>query len=203
MPDEKAALRRSVVAGLRAIPAEARARQSTEVLSRARSERVWLDAGEILAYHPMREEVDVVPLLHDAIASRGVVWLPRIQGGELSFRAVRSLESETTPGQFGILEPHVSLPVLDAARTVGPILVLTPGVAFDGRGARLGRGRGYYDRFLRGLRAAAPGRVIALALAFSTQIVDHVPTDTRDERVDLVLTERGRIVVTDGLGGGA
>jgi 5-formyltetrahydrofolate cyclo-ligase len=109
-----------------------------------------------------------------------------------------------------MLEPRADLPVLSrgelaAART----LVLTPGLAFDCRGGRLGRGKGYYDRFFRSLegsgripssrpvQSAAAGEGIqglpAWGVCFTLQIVDEVPMGEGDRRVDGIVTEEGLI----------
>jgi len=85
------------------------------------------------------------------------------------------------PGRMGILEPAPAQWAEPAA--VGAVLV--PGVAFDRSGGRLGRGGGYYDRLLRGLRAVKVG------VAFEAQLVGVVPAGPTDQRVDWVVTEQG------------
>jgi len=91
---------------------------------------------------------------------------------------------ELRPGRLGILEPAASAPV----RTLGPHdVVLVPGVAFDQQGHRLGRGAGCYDAaFPPG--AASPALLFGIAYEF--QIVESVPHDSRDRRVDGIVTER-------------
>jgi len=82
------------------------------------------------------------------------------------------------PGGYGILEPKnpraIDTNLLDC--------VLVPGIAFDRGGHRLGRGRGYYDRFL----ATLPCRVTRYGLAFDIQMFDHVPATASDVKVDRV-----------------
>jgi 5-formyltetrahydrofolate cyclo-ligase len=68
-------------------------------------------------------------------------------------------------------------------------VVLVPLLAFDRRGWRLGYGGGYYDRTLRALRAEGP--LLAIGLGYAAQEVAAVPHDEKDERVDLIVTERG------------
>ncbi len=70
------------------------------------------------------------------------------------------------------------------------ILVATPGLAFDRAGNRLGRGKGYYDRFLAGARGALGRDITAIGLGFSEQLVEEVPHTERDQRLDGVVTER-------------
>jgi 5-formyltetrahydrofolate cyclo-ligase len=109
---------------------------------------------------------------------------PRVQDqGSLIFHLVDTWE-ELRPGRLGIPEPLASAPV----RILGPRdLVLVPGVAFDERGHRLGRGAGCYDA------AFAPGAAnppLLFGVAYEFQIVDSVPHGSRDRRVDAIVTER-------------
>lgn len=76
---------------------------------------------------------------------------------------------------------------LGAQRLVFPVVAIVPGVGFDRRGTRLGRGGGFYDRALADLRAL--GAVTAIGLAYEVQIVEALPRDVWDEGVDIVVSE--------------
>jgi len=109
---------------------------------------------------------------------------PRVVGRrELVFHRIDAWE-ELRPGRLGILEPQASAPV----HALGPHdVVLVPGVAFDAQGHRLGRGAGCYDL------AFPPGATsppLLLGIAYEFQIVESVPHDSRDRRVDGIVTER-------------
>ena len=88
----------------------------------------------------------------------------------------------TRAGQWGIREPKAEEPEVD------PDILLVPLLAFDRAGQRIGYGAGYYDMTIARLRSRKP--VTAIGIAFSTQEVAAVPATERDERLDLVLTER-------------
>ena len=90
-----------------------------------------------------------------------------------------------------MLEPPSGAAVRPAAGDV----VVVPGVAFDRAGGRLGRGRGYYDRAFPVGEADAPRLV---GFAYAVQLVEHVPCDSRDRRVDAIVTEEGVHRVTSG-----
>jgi 5-formyltetrahydrofolate cyclo-ligase len=115
------------------------------------------------------------------------VFTPRVDGSRLTFleidRATRWRRSA-----LGNLEPEegeaLSLTVPEGLETV----LLMPGLAFDQRGARLGRGGGHYDRFLREARRKRGG-LAAIAMAFELQMVADVPLDEHDELVDWIVTE--------------
>jgi 5-formyltetrahydrofolate cyclo-ligase len=91
--------------------------------------------------------------------------------------------AELEPGAFGVLEPTgvEIVPVAD----LGPALICVPGVAFSRSGQRLGRGGGYFDRFL----AAAGLRAVTAGLAYSFQLLDRLPESPNDRRLNLIFTE--------------
>jgi 5-formyltetrahydrofolate cyclo-ligase len=104
--------------------------------------------------------------------------------GQLSFFFVRSMsESTMQRSRFGILEPRVDANTPALASQID--VVVTPGVAFDARGGRLGYGAGFYDSFLRGI-AASDQKTIAFA--FDQQIVPHVPLEPHDMLVGQIVT---------------
>jgi len=148
----------------------------------------------LLAYVSFRREVDTWEIMFAALGEGRTLALPRVEpGGRLSLRAVRDPLHELVPGAFGIPEPAPSSPLLEPEAVD---LVLVPGVAFDRRGYRLGYGGGYYDRLLADMRSPAvtarrSSPAVAAGLAYDFQIVDELPVGPHDQRVDLVLTERG------------
>jgi 5-formyltetrahydrofolate cyclo-ligase len=88
-------------------------------------------------------------------------------------------------GQWGIREPASN------AEEVAPDILIVPLVCFDRRGHRIGYGAGYYDMTIRALRARK--KICAIGVAFAAQEISQVPVTERDERLDLVLTERETI----------
>ncbi len=145
----------------------------------------WLEASELAVFASLPREVDTRPLMRSAAADGKTLLLPRIiDGGVLEFAAVSDLDA-LVPGRFGIREPDPRLPVRPLSRSA---LVLVPGVAFDRRGGRLGRGAGYYDRVLMPVRAGAEGP-LCLGIAFALQVVESIPMTPLDVRLDGLVTE--------------
>lgn len=104
-------------------------------------------------------------------------------------RLMHFQESLTLPkGQFGIREPPLSVPA-----TLPPLLdvILVPGVAFDLNGGRIGHGAGYYDDFAQRYRHYNGQEALWLGLALEEQIIDSVPMDEHDRRLDGLVTPKG------------
>jgi len=93
--------------------------------------------------------------------------------------------ADLSTGSYGILEPREEL--LGLKSTADVELCLVPGVAFDQIGNRIGYGGGYYDRLLDSIN----GRTVGLAYSF--QVLDEIPSEPHDKRVDIVVTEKGII----------
>ena len=131
-----------------------------------------------MAYMAMPSEPDLGQVIEEVLAQGKTLLLPRCEPGDrLTARLVTSTEG-LTPGVFGIPEPGPELPEADP-ETID--LVLVPGMAFDREGRRLGRGKGYYDRFL----STCPGRTMGVCW----RTVEEIPTEDHDIRMDAVVTE--------------
>ena len=144
-------------------------------------QKVWLDADSVLLYAPMAGELDVWPLLREALRLGKQALLPRYDAESGSYMAcrIRELDSDIQPGQFGIREPakHCAVDPLNRLD-----LALVPGLAFDLYGRRLGRGKGYYDRLLSAVRGTKCG------VCFEEQLVPEVPAEPHDILLNCILT---------------
>lgn len=138
-------------------------------------------AGLVLSYWPMRGEVDVRPV-HEVIARRGGgICLPRVDWEKGTIEAARA--EGLVESRHGVWQPGDEAAAVDPEE-IGAVLV--PGVGFDERGGRLGRGAGFYDRLL----ACIDARVPRVGVCFDVQIVEEVPIERHDVRVSVVVTER-------------
>ena len=153
----------------------------------------WTAAQWVFIYIPMGGEVDTRYIVSRAYRDRKQVAIPRMEGEDLAFYFYDGQMENLLPNQFGILEPDPTWKPVDPFSPTGKrLLVLAPGLAFDRQGRRLGRGKGFYDRFLRGLRAAHPpdSDSWAVGLAFDEQLVDRVPVSGHDEPLEGIVTDR-------------
>jgi 5-formyltetrahydrofolate cyclo-ligase len=145
----------------------------------------------VASYRPQGAEVDPHPVLQAILGfdpgfATPVLPVALHKKSPLSFR-YWNLEERLVPDAFGIPAPPKSAPELV------PNLVITPLLAFDRKGGRLGQGAGHYDRTLAKLRKDRP--VFMLGLAYAGQEVDELPQDRHDQRLDAILTETGYIEV--------
>lgn len=142
--------------------------------------RPWLaDARVVLAYYSLPDEVCTHQLIDDLVAEGKVILLPKvIDQAAMELRRYAG-PYDLVEGAFGIMEP-IGEPFTDYSLID---VALIPGIAFDAQGHRLGRGRGYYDRFLNSMEA----RPQLLGLCFDFQKVAFVPFDAYDIPVDAVV----------------
>jgi len=193
-------MRREMVARLRALPRARLQDASARVAARLVATAAWAGAEAVLTFLSMPGEIDTAPLIAAARAAGKTVAVPLIEEGDIRFvvlpPGVGGPDGKELPrDKWGIPVPDVAWAAFDPARATRP-LVTAPGLAFDRQGNRLGRGKGYYDRFLTRARAACPGTV-ALAVCFSFQLQGEVPHGPRDAPVDGVVTEDAVIAIGD------
>jgi 5-formyltetrahydrofolate cyclo-ligase len=138
----------------------------------------WQAARVIAAFWPLPDEPDLQPL---GWTPERTVLLPRVRSEDMIFHRVTSPD-QLTVGAFGVQEPDpAQCPAVDPGTAD---LIFVPGVAFTPEGDRLGRGRGFYDRLL----SLLPARVLRAGVCFRAQVLERLPLESHDRRVDVVLT---------------
>ncbi len=137
----------------------------------------YQNAKTIYGYLSYNQEVRTVPILEQALRDGKRVAVPKVYGDTMRFIYLSDL-SQVAPGCMGIPEPVDDKSIAEDKTA----LVLMPGVAFDKNGNRMGYGGGFYDKFL----AQEPEHP-TVALCYSFQMVDAIPTEEYDIPVDLVL----------------
>jgi len=179
--ERKASLRQQLRAELKAIAPVARAIASADLCTRIRAASVWQSARAVLLFFPVPSEPDIAPLLADALDAGKLLALPRFNAATNAYEAVRVVDPvrELATGPFQVREPAAMCPVVPLNRLD---LALVPGLGFDARGHRLGRGKGHYDRLLAGFG----GRKIGVAFDF--QIMAEVPCEAHDIVLDDIVT---------------
>lgn len=179
--DTKSALRARLRAELKLLPSDTRAAVSADLCARLKASAVWQNARGVLLCFPLTSEPDISPLLTDALASGKLLALPRFNTATNIYEAVqvRDLARELVNGPFGVRESAADCSLVTMNRLD---LALVPGLGFDVRGHRLGRGKGHYDRLLAGFTG------MKIGVAFDFQIVTEVPREPHDIALDAVVT---------------
>lgn len=190
---DKVRLRAAMKQLLAGVPSAELASRSARAAARLVATSWWQAAGTVLAFLAMPGEPDPRDALAAARAAGKTVAAPLIEGDELAFRVLAGETDQLPRDARGIPQPDPSWPAWTAARERAEVLVVTPGLAFDRQRHRLGRGGGYYDRFLARLRATAGLRCTAVAFCLDEQVLDDVPHDDRDQRLDAIVTDRRTI----------
>jgi 5-formyltetrahydrofolate cyclo-ligase len=159
-------------------------RQAAAEAIAARPFPVEIKPGMIVSgFSPMRTEINPIPLMRKLAEAGAGLALPCIAGrGHPLIMRTWDFGAPLESGQWGIREPTAE------AEEVAPDILIVPLVAFDRAGQRIGYGAGYYDMTIHALRAKK--KVVAVGIAFAAQEIAKVPATERDERLDLVLTER-------------
>lgn len=177
---KKSDIRMSIKNIKKSITEEERAQISDRIRRYTEQLPEFRQAGTILLYHSLRDEVDTSSFLNLWQHDKRLL-LPVVKENDLIICDYHP--DNLKPGSFGIFEPQgdeiTDLSIID--------LIIIPGVAFDKNRNRLGRGKGYYDRLLSRLSAYKVG------ICYDCQITDHIPVEEHDIPMDHVITESGII----------
>ncbi|MEM7229856.1 MAG: 5-formyltetrahydrofolate cyclo-ligase [Planctomycetota bacterium] len=181
----KADLRAQMKDRLAALTDDQRRDMSVQACSRLVQDDAFVHASTIMMYMPIAREVDVTTIALACFRQNKTVCVPRVDWERKDMQPVEvsSFDDRVMDvDEHGIRSPR-------HARLVLPTqidLLILPGLAFDAHGHRLGRGGGFYDRFLTRIRR----NCTTIGIAFDVQIIDAVPNDDWDMSVDAVVTDR-------------
>lgn len=156
-----------------------------EVFARLEKTAAFIMSDRILMYHSLPDELSTHAFL-DKWSGRKHFYLPRVNGVNLEILPYD--QSRLELGSFHIEEP-VGEDVVDPSEIE---MIVVPAVAYDRKGNRLGRGKGFYDRLLKTTKAAKIG------VGYEFQLVDEVPVEPHDQRVDIVITQNSTIIINNG-----
>lgn len=148
-----------------------------EVFGRLEKTAAFMMADNILMYHSLPDELQTIRFLRKW-RDRKRFFLPRVNGVNLDI-----LPYEETRLEFGSF--HIEEPTGDDVVDVDDIeLMVVPAVAFDRKGNRLGRGKGFYDRLLSSTKATKIG------VGYEFQLFDSIPSEPHDVAMDMVITQK-------------
>ncbi|HEX8875418.1 MAG TPA: 5-formyltetrahydrofolate cyclo-ligase [Phycisphaerales bacterium] len=158
---------------------------SRAVCTQIAAQHWWIDARVVMLFAPMPDEIDLLPLATDAISAGKRVCVPRVGWATSGMTpvALQRGPGDLVTGRHGVPEPRSGLTAVPAAELD---VILAPGLGFDISGHRLGRGAGFYDRFLR-----SPGvRAVVAGVCPEALLRDAIPVGATDAPVRFLVTER-------------
>ncbi len=155
--------------------------KSRLICARVLESRQYLEASLLYGYYPLGNEVNVLPVLGQALREGKRVALPRTgEGCQMDFYQIASL-SQVTEGRFHVMEPGEGCELVSFAEGV----MLVPGVVFDRTGSRYGYGKGYYDRYL-----ARFDNICRISTAYEHQLEEKLAAELTDQKMHVVCTEK-------------
>lgn len=176
--EEKKRIRREIRSLKKAISLDEKTLRSKAILNKVENLPEFINAKTVMLYWAMADEVQTDDFVIKWSASKSVI-LPCVNGNDLDLRIFRGKEDLVAGENFGIPEPSGQL-FTDYDEID---LILVPGVAFDIENNRMGRGKAYYDKLLSSLKA------YKLGVCFDFQLLQSVPVDEHDIKMDQILTE--------------
>lgn len=180
----KKELRQRIRKILADIPPEELETKSLRACHRLVERSEFVKAEVIMVFLSLPTEIDTLPVVLRAWQDRKRVLAPKVSWSQRRMMPVeiRSLTDDLTVSHMGIREPVSGIPFPHSMID----LVIVPGLGFDEYGHRLGRGRGFYDRFL----AHPEFKGLACAMAFEEQMISSIPVGPLDRSVDMLVTDQ-------------
>ena len=179
---QKRVVRQEFSSRRKQLDADSRRQYDAAICEKVRALPIFQDSECVAAFIRHGAEVDLSPLFKGKR-----LFLPRFNAGTGVYEmvAIEDLELDLLPGKYNIPEPSSSLPAADPDFVASQVLFLVPAVACDRAGHRLGRGGGYYDRLLAGVRKTP------VAVIYSCQLSETIlPGTEYDIPMGMIVTER-------------
>lgn len=180
--------------------------QGEAAAARLRDSPIWPEVEAIFLFLSMKSEIDTQALIKMALEDRKKVFAPKVECEKLIFLPILTANGPWQTGQFGIREPmeeprekgrpdSAASDNIPAIRNRETLLIIAPGLAFDREGNRLGRGKGYYDRFFAEMDTDGR-KYAAIGLCMDFQLFEKVPAGRHDKKMHGILTGREMILVS-------
>ncbi len=176
---EKKTLRKTIIKGINSLDPNIK-RKASESISKKLTKLIRSDST-VLCYYPLRSEPDILPAIQHWLELDFRVCLPKVERNKIKCYAISEMESLIC-SSMGILEPDGSNKIISSKEID---FILVPGIGFTLEGKRLGRGGGFYDKFLNQILPPT----LKIGVAFKLQVLDEMRTQNHDISVDLLITE--------------
>eukprot|EP01135_Chromosphaera_perkinsii_P000881 Nk52_evm44s152 gene=Nk52_evmTU44s152 len=192
----KSALRKEISSKLKAMTGDSVSKASEKVIGKLLKSELYMQSKHVALYLSMEKEVCTVELLKDIFAKGKTCYIPHYDATDMVMLRINSWEEyESLPEtKWKIKQPSDRSQYVDAFETGKLDLVVTPGLGFGKDGSRLGRGRGYYDRFFNAcedILVQGKGETfpVLVGLSLDCQLYDSVPMEPHDKILDAIFSE--------------
>jgi 5-formyltetrahydrofolate cyclo-ligase len=174
---------RAYIKNKKAFLTEKEIRELSDIIKgKLETEFAYSNCSHLFCYVSFNQEVLTTNIIIEAMAKSKKIAVPKIVKNEMKFFYIESLE-DLQPGTLGILEPVSGEEAIPSNNNTN--LILVPGLAFDKNKNRIGYGKGYYDQFFEKYSKVPMTKI---ALAYDFQVLEQIPHETFDIKVDKVLT---------------
>ncbi|KAA0744363.1 5-formyltetrahydrofolate cyclo-ligase [Bacillus sp. AY3-1] len=187
MREEKVRLRKQIIEHMNSLSEERYTTLSEQIAFSLYAQKEWVEAKTVGITLSMENEVNTYAIIEKAWEEGKKVVVPKCnkETRTMSFRQISNFD------QLEIVYMNLREPIPARTEEVNADdidLQIVPGVAYTERGERIGYGGGYYDRYLLHYKGKT------LSLAYSFQIVEHIPVEPFDKNVEKIITEKGTMV---------
>lgn len=171
--------------------------RSISICKRIIESSYYQQMDDIFVYAALGKEVDLSPFIQKAWKAGKHLFFPKVFGEEMEFYRVFGFD-QLEEGSFHVLEPQEGLEQfsLQASNGSQKVLVLTPGVAFSENGARIGYGKGFYDRYFKRMENA-DCNFIPVGIAYRFQITNEFEAEAFDYKMTTIFTEKEEVRCND------
>jgi 5-formyltetrahydrofolate cyclo-ligase len=189
--EEKKAFRKQILNKVSLLSAGEIRQKSLDISANLQGLNEWLESTVVFIFLSFEGEVETGPIMEAAEKAGKKLAAPCISGNDLFFRAFSVSQVDSLPrDSFGIREPYPQSELyIPSSFPEEKFLLLVPGIGFDKGKNRLGHGKGFYDRYIRTLRAGGTANFILAGICFEEQVQGAIPVTESDQRMDLVITD--------------
>lgn len=169
--------------------------KSEEICKNILSWEIYKKAKTILFYMPLKSEPNIFKVIEDSFYQKKECYIPKITDEiTMNFFLLekeKSILEQVESGFYGILEPKENLPLLQIKdlQKKDDILIFVPAMAFDKDKNRIGKGKGFYDRFLSKIFENSKVNITLAGISFDCFIFDKIPTEKNDMKVNFIISD--------------
>jgi 5-formyltetrahydrofolate cyclo-ligase len=192
---EKKEFRKKIKSHLSQLEEKFFLQKSEEICKNILSWEIYQKAKTILFYMPLKTEPNIFKIIEDAFYQKKECYIPKITD-EITMKFFllekeKSILEQVESGFYGILEPKENLPQfkIENFSNKDDILIFVPAMAFDINKNRIGKGKGFYDRFLSKIFENSKGNITLAGISFDCFIFDKIPTEKNDMKVDFIISD--------------